>query len=129
MRIRKRRAAAGPLEPVAGNGLLDRRALLGRGIVFAGAMTTGSSLTGAAAEPLKDDPWSLEVGAVLPARQVPSRFERDTVAHSPIPIGSSAPRMRARRTTSCKARSRPTACSSRLPFRPCRISTRPSTSW
>jgi len=35
MTIRKRRTAP-PLEPVAGNGLLDRRALLGRGIMFAG---------------------------------------------------------------------------------------------
>ena len=41
MRIRKRRNQPPPLEPVAGNGLLDRRALLGRGIVLAGAMTTG----------------------------------------------------------------------------------------
>ena len=40
MTIRKRRYAA-PLEPVAGNGLLDRRALLGRGIMFAGAVSTG----------------------------------------------------------------------------------------
>ena len=62
MTIRKRRKA--PPEPVAGNGLLDRRALLGRGIVFAGATTTGvgTLLTGAAAEPLKNDPWSLEMG-------------------------------------------------------------------
>jgi sulfane dehydrogenase subunit SoxC len=58
-----------PPEPIAGNGLLDRRMLLGRGIVLAGAMGTGAagSLTGAAAEPLKDDPWSLEMGSVVPA--------------------------------------------------------------
>ena len=39
---------------VAGNGLIDRRALLGRGILIAGATTTGvtTSFTGAAAEPL-----------------------------------------------------------------------------
>jgi hypothetical protein len=44
---------------VAGNGLIDRRALLGRGILFAGAAATGTggSLTGAAAEPLPVDPW------------------------------------------------------------------------
>ena len=79
MTIRKRRKA--PPEPVAGNGLLDRRALLGRGIVFAGATTTGVStlLPGAAAEPLKNDPWSLEMGSVVPAYQVPSRFEKDVV--------------------------------------------------
>jgi sulfane dehydrogenase subunit SoxC len=80
MTIRKRRKTP-MLEPVAGNGLLDRRALLGRGIMFAGGMTAGAgaSLTGAAAEPLKDDPWSEEVGAVVPPLQVPSRFEKDVV--------------------------------------------------
>ena len=79
MTIRKRRKALP--EPVAGNGLLDRRALLGRGILFAGAMTTGvgTLLTGAAAEPLKNDPWSLEMGAVVPPYQVPSRFEKDVI--------------------------------------------------
>ncbi len=80
MSIRKRRrGAAPPVEAVAGNGLLDRRALLGRGVLFAGAMTAGTSLTGAAAEPLKDDPWSLEMGAVTPPLQVPSRFEKNVV--------------------------------------------------
>src|SRR5258708_37363640 len=80
MTIRKRRQAP-PLEPVAGNGLLDRRALLGRGIVLAGAMSTGvgSSPTRAAAEPLRHDPWSLETGAITPALQTPSRFEKDVV--------------------------------------------------
>jgi len=69
------------LEPVAGNGLLSRRALLGRGIVVAGAMSTGAgtSLTSAAAEPLKDDPWSLENGANTPPLQTPSRFEKHVV--------------------------------------------------
>ena len=38
-------------EPVAGNGLLDRRLLLRRGLAFAG-MAAGSAATGAAAEPL-----------------------------------------------------------------------------
>src|SRR5262245_24769422 len=81
MNIRKRRKTEAPLEPVAGNGLLDRRALLGRGIVFAGAMGSGAagSLTGAAAEPLRIDSWSLEMGTVVPAYQVPSRFEKDVV--------------------------------------------------
>src|SRR5262245_34740706 len=80
MTIRKRRCAP-VLEPVAGNGLLDRRALLGRGIMFAGAVSTGvsSSPTTAAAEPLRDDPWSLETGSITPALQTPSRFEKDVV--------------------------------------------------
>jgi sulfane dehydrogenase subunit SoxC len=62
MNIRKRRKAPPP-EPIAGTGLLDRRALLGPSIVFGGATTTGvgTLLTGAAAEPLKNDPWSLEM--------------------------------------------------------------------
>jgi hypothetical protein len=44
---------------VAGNALIDRRALLGRGILFAGAAAagTGGSLTGTTAEPLPVDPW------------------------------------------------------------------------
>ena len=64
---------------VAGNGLIDRRALLGRGVLLAGAMGAGGSLTGAAAEPLKDEPWSLEPGQTLPAYQVASRFEKNAV--------------------------------------------------
>jgi sulfane dehydrogenase subunit SoxC len=79
MSNRKRRTASPPLEPVAGNGLLDRRALLRGGATVAGAMTTGAALTGAAAEPLQNDPWSLEMGSVVPAYQVPSRFEKDVV--------------------------------------------------
>ena len=69
------------LQPVAGNGLLDRRALLGRGVVFAGAVSAGSagSMIGAAAEPLVDGPWSNEVGAVIPPYQVASRFEKHVV--------------------------------------------------
>jgi sulfane dehydrogenase subunit SoxC len=68
-------------EFVAGNGLIDRRALLGRSVVFAGAMGAGGagSLAGAAAEPLVDGPWSLEVGAAIPPYQVPSRFEKKVV--------------------------------------------------
>ena len=55
---RKDRSASPPLEPIAGNGLLDRRALLGRGIAFAGAATAsvGTSLATAAAEPLTNGP-------------------------------------------------------------------------
>ena len=78
---KRRHGGSPPVEAVAGNGLLDRRALLGRGIIFAGAMGTGAgaSLTGAAAEPLQNDPWSLEMGAVVPPYQVPSRFEKDVI--------------------------------------------------
>ena len=67
------------LDVVAGNGLLHRRALLGSGLVLAGAATTGVTLTGAAAEPLKDDPWSQDLGDVTPVLQTPSRFEKRVV--------------------------------------------------
>jgi sulfane dehydrogenase subunit SoxC len=68
-------------DTIAGNGLIDRRALLGRGAVLAGAMGTGvgASLTSAAAEPLKDEPWSLETGDAMPVLQTPSRFEKHVV--------------------------------------------------
>ena len=57
MSIRKRRYGGSPPE-VAANGLIDRRALLGRGVLIAGAIGTGvsTSFTGAAAEPLPVDP-------------------------------------------------------------------------
>jgi sulfane dehydrogenase subunit SoxC len=69
------------IQQVAGNGLLDRRALLGRGVMLAGAIGAGSagSLTGAAAEPLAEAPWSLEPGDVTPPYQRPSRFESNVV--------------------------------------------------
>jgi sulfane dehydrogenase subunit SoxC len=53
---KRRTSGLDSLPLVAGNGLLDRRALLSRGIAIAGATAAGASLTGAAAEPLKDDP-------------------------------------------------------------------------
>src|SRR5262245_37142945 len=67
------------LEEVAGNGLIHRRALLGSGLALAGAAGTGVTLTGAAAEPLQDDPWSQDLGAVTPSLQTPSRFEKHVV--------------------------------------------------
>jgi len=75
----KRRNASPSLDPVAGNGLLDRRVLLRGSAMIAGAMTTGATVTGAAAEALHNDAWSLEMGSVVPAYQVPSRFEKDVL--------------------------------------------------
>jgi len=72
----KGRGPAPSLDPVAGNGLINRRALLGRGMAIAGA-GAAATVTGAAAEPLKDNPWSLEMGGATPALQTPSRFEKD----------------------------------------------------
>ena len=65
------------LQPVAGNGLLDRRALIGRGVVFAGmtAASAGAGVTRASAEPLADDPWSRVQGTTIPAFQTRSKFE------------------------------------------------------
>jgi sulfane dehydrogenase subunit SoxC len=78
---RRRRPRPSASQTVAGNGLLDRRALLGRGVAFAGAMSTGAvgSLTGAAAEPLTNAPWSGEPGATIQPYERPSRFEKDVV--------------------------------------------------
>jgi len=79
MRLLKRTPHA-DLPGVAGNGLIDRRALLGRGASIAGAAAIAPALaTGAAAEPLKDGPWSLEVGEAITPYQVPSRFEKGVV--------------------------------------------------
>src|SRR5215471_17901889 len=77
----KSRQRRSSIAAVAGNGLLDRRALLGRGIMVAGAMGAGAAgaLTGAAAEPLAEAPWSLEPGDVTPPYGHPSRFEKAVV--------------------------------------------------
>jgi len=66
--------------PVAGNGLLDRRMLLGRGIAFASAAATGAgSLTSAAADPLPVDSWSMAPGAPIPPYGQPSKYETKVV--------------------------------------------------
>src|SRR5947209_1958892 len=75
----RRRDPSQHLEPVAGNGLIDRRALIGRGVAFAGALGAGVGAHGAAAEPLADPPWSLEPGAAIPPYQTASRFEKNVV--------------------------------------------------
>src|SRR5262245_21237 len=67
------------IDEVAGNGLLHRRALLGRGIMVAGAMGAAGALTSASAEPLSEAPWSLRPGEVTPPYGHPSRFERGVV--------------------------------------------------
>jgi sulfane dehydrogenase subunit SoxC len=72
MRIPGRRIRSPDCEPVAGNGLLDRRILLRSSIALAGTLT-GASLT--RAEPLQDDPWSLVQGATTVPLEPRSRFE------------------------------------------------------
>jgi len=68
-------------EQVAGNGLLHRRALLGKGAAAAGILGAGlgPSATGAAAEPLVEPPWGLQVGDDTPAYQTPSKFAKNVV--------------------------------------------------
>src|SRR5262249_33454421 len=80
-RMSKSRQGRSSIIEVAGNGLLDRRALLGRGIMVAGAMGAGAvgALNAAAAEPLTEAPWSLAPGEVTPAYGQPSRFEKSVV--------------------------------------------------
>src|SRR5512143_1523802 len=70
-----RRPKSPEIQQVAGKGLLDRRALLGRGMVFAGTAAVGvGAIARAAAEPLQVDPWSKTIGAPVPPRSEPSHF-------------------------------------------------------
>ena len=53
----RRRHGAPALDFVAGNGLINRRALLCSGVTFAGSLAAAAgTVTGAAAEPLADAP-------------------------------------------------------------------------
>jgi len=72
----RRRRGAPVLDFAAANGLIDRRALLGSGMTIAGGLAAAASVTGAAAEPLADAPWSIAVGDVMPAVQTPSASRR-----------------------------------------------------
>jgi sulfane dehydrogenase subunit SoxC len=62
---------------VAGNGLLHRRALLGRGLALAGAAGASGMPIGAAAEPLIEADWGLAPGDPVPAYQLPSKFAKN----------------------------------------------------
>jgi sulfane dehydrogenase subunit SoxC len=50
-------------------------------------MGTGAALNGAAAEPLKDEKWSLEFGQVTPAVQTASPYEKDVTRSLSNPNG------------------------------------------
>src|SRR5881628_2904091 len=67
------------LTPVAGNGLLHRRAFLRGGATLAGAMSAYRLVPSASAQKLADDPWSLAPGAAVPDYGVRSRFENKVV--------------------------------------------------
>jgi sulfane dehydrogenase subunit SoxC len=83
----RRRRGAPSLDDVAGNGLINRRALLGGGIAIAGAVGAAGTVSGAAAEPLADAPWSLAFGEITPPLQTPSPFEKDVVRSLSNPKG------------------------------------------
>ena len=68
----KKKDGLGALDQVAGNGLMSRRLLLGRGAAMAGAMTFANS---AGAEPLKDDEWGRAQGITTKEVDPRSRFE------------------------------------------------------
>src|ERR1700742_1988750 len=78
---RKRKTHDSAAETVAGNGLIDRRALLGRGMMIAGAMGAGigGSSTAAGAEPLSEPRWSLEFGDPTTPYQGRSKYEEKVV--------------------------------------------------
>jgi sulfane dehydrogenase subunit SoxC len=68
------------LEHVAGNGLLHRRSLLGRGIALAGVFGVGGfNAKTAAADPLAEAPWGQQPGDPVPAYQTPSKFAKNVV--------------------------------------------------
>ena len=75
------------LIPVAGNGLLDRRAFF-RGGALA-AMSGYTLVQSASAQQLVDDPWSLTPGSVVPDYGQRSRFEKDVVRTLSNPKGES----------------------------------------
>src|SRR5204862_37899 len=60
---------------------LHRRALLGKGVAVAGVLGAGLSATatGAAAEPLTEPHWGLEIGEDTPPYQTPSPFAKNIV--------------------------------------------------
>ena len=73
------------LEPVAGNGLLHRRAFIRGGAALAAAMT--GYLQSASAQQLAEDPWSLKPGTTVPDYEVRSQFEKKVVRTLSNPKG------------------------------------------
>jgi sulfane dehydrogenase subunit SoxC len=55
--------------------------------VIAGAAGAAGAMTGAAAEPLKDEAWSLEFGGNTPSLQTPSPYEKNVVRSLSNPNG------------------------------------------
>src|SRR5262245_22197486 len=82
--MRKDRMNEPPLEPAAGNGILNRRIFLERGLL-AGAAATTAGATQAQAEPLTVPRWMTEPGANFAGYGQPSRFEGKVVRSFPPP--------------------------------------------
>ncbi|MBV9548366.1 MAG: sulfite dehydrogenase, partial [Alphaproteobacteria bacterium] len=66
-------------ERAAGNGLLHRRALLTSGAVGIAGAGLSIGATAAAAEPLTEPQWGLEIGEDTPPYQTPSPFAKNIV--------------------------------------------------
>ena len=75
------------LQPVAGNGLLDRRALLKGSAVLASAMTGYTISDSARAQALVDDPWSAAPGRPSGPNEQRSRYESHVVRTNSNPNG------------------------------------------
>lgn len=82
-------------EPVAGNGLLSRRAFV-QGAVAASAL--GAGLRSATAAPLADESWMRLPGAGFAGYGQPSRFEGKVVRFIPPPPNPATPGVGAART-------------------------------
>lgn len=70
------------IDEAAGNGLLNRRALLGQSLIAVGTLGAGVALnsTTAAAEPLvPEQTWGQQPGDPIPAYQTPSKFASNVV--------------------------------------------------
>jgi hypothetical protein len=78
------------LQPVAANGLLDRRAFLSDGAAMAAGFTPYALARPARGEPLKDDPWSLGPGNLTGPYEQRSRFEDKVVRTLSNPKGEPA---------------------------------------
>ena len=116
---------------VAGNGLLDRRALLGRGMFFAGAAVAGvGTASSAGAEALPVDPWSMEPGAPIPPYGVPAKYESKVVRTLTNPNNEPRDQQRADATPSPRRHDHAERPALRGGADPAsRISIPPSTAW
>jgi sulfane dehydrogenase subunit SoxC len=91
----KRKGTRDGIEPAAGNGILNRRALL-EGMLVAGA--GGAGISTAMAEPLAVSRWSKEPGAAFTPYGEPSHFESKVVRTGAPPANPATPGIGVMRT-------------------------------